>query len=308
MLRPKLGVSACLLGERVRYDGGHRRDRWLVDVLGRHVEWVPVCPEMEIGLGVPRPTIELRRRGRGVRLVEPSSGRDLTTAMRTWADARLGALGSAGLDGFVLKARSPSCGMWGVAVRGPRGGETRNGRGRFAAALMAALPRLAIEEDEGLHDSGRRAAFCERIFASGRLRALWASRWRTDDLRAFHLQHIWQLAAYGGRRVQALTCLAAEAVDADRERVRVLYTHGFTAAMARPVTAATRLKWLRGAATALTEGRVARARAALRSLIDWYAAGDATLDAVRRALRRAAADTLFAAQTLLAPYPGRLDR
>lgn len=306
--RPRVGVSSCLLGEPVRYDGGHRRDRWLVAALGRHVEWVPVCPEVEVGLGVPRPTIELRRRGRGVRLVEPSSGRDLTTAMRTWADARLAALASEGLDGFVLKARSPSCGAWGVPVHGPGGGETRDGRGRFAAALLGTLRRLAVEEDEGLHDLARRAAFCERVFASARLRALWATDWRVADLRAFHSRHAWQLCARGRRRANALARLAREGGDDDRERLRVLYTHGFMAVMARPLLPAYRLESLRGPAALAAAERGERVAAPLGPLIEAHARGGVPLRAVLRALHRALTPTRFVAQTLLDPYPEALDR
>src|SRR4051794_22685545 len=116
----RIGVSSCLLGEEVRYNGGHKRDAFLIDVLGRHVEWVPVCPEVEIGLGTPRPAMRLVRLGRGgpdgsentdVRLITPETGADHTDAMRAWAAARVEALAAAGLDGYVLKKDSPSCGM-----------------------------------------------------------------------------------------------------------------------------------------------------------------------------------------------------
>ena len=107
----RLGVSSCLLGEAVRYDGGHKRDRFLTDLLGQHVAFVPVCPELESGMGVPRPAMRLERAGRGERLVEIASGRDHTSRMQRFAARRLRALRPLELCGYVLKKDSPSCGM-----------------------------------------------------------------------------------------------------------------------------------------------------------------------------------------------------
>ena len=110
----RLGVSACLLGERVRYDGGHKRDVFLADTLGSFVEWVPVCPEVEIGLGVPRPTLRLVGDEAAPRLVVEKTGEDLSRRMRSWAEARVTELERLGLDGYVLKRGSPSCGLFRV--------------------------------------------------------------------------------------------------------------------------------------------------------------------------------------------------
>src|SRR5213593_4287122 len=114
----RLGVSACLLGQAVRYDGGHKRDSFLVDTLGRFVEWVPVCPEVELGLGVPREPIRLEGDPAAPRLVAANSGRDLTRAMTRLARARAAELARLDLVGYVLKKDSPSCGMEGVRVHG----------------------------------------------------------------------------------------------------------------------------------------------------------------------------------------------
>ena len=158
MARVRLGVSACLLGERVRYDGGHKRDAYLADVLGPQVEWVAVCPEVELGLGVPRPTLSLV--GDPPRLVQDATGADLTERMRAYAEARVGELERLGLDGYVLKSGSPSCGVFDV-------------RGLFAAALVARLPALPVEEEGRLADPAVRARFLEgvraRAAASGRV-------------------------------------------------------------------------------------------------------------------------------------------
>ncbi|HXH82619.1 MAG TPA: DUF523 domain-containing protein [Candidatus Tectomicrobia bacterium] len=175
--RVRLGVSACLLGERVRYDGGHKRDAFLVDVLGPHVEWVPVCPEVELGLGVPRPTLRLEGRPTAPRLVREATGEDLTVAMRRYAAARVRELARLGLDGYVFKRGSPSCGLFDVPVHGTDADSTApaapaHGRGLFAAALTAALPLLPVEEEGRLADVRLREQFMERVLAMARWRRL----------------------------------------------------------------------------------------------------------------------------------------
>ena len=160
-MKPRLGVSSCLLGEQVRFDGGHRRHAFLADVLGPHVDWVPFCPEMAIGLGTPRETLRLTA---GDHLINRSGTADHTAAMAALPLP-------AGIDGYVFKAKSPSCGIHGI----PRYGESeepadREGRGVFAARLMAAFPLLPVVDEEQLADPAVRAAFTEQIFARARLR------------------------------------------------------------------------------------------------------------------------------------------
>jgi uncharacterized protein YbbK (DUF523 family) len=170
----RIGISACLLGEPVRWNGDHKREPWLVDTVGKLVEWVPVCPEMEIGLGTPRPPVHLEKvaakDGGGTRLVEIESRRDLTKKMDAYAARRVRELGARDLDGFILKSDSPSCGPERVKVwSGKR--STRTGRGRFAEALLAALPDLPVEDEARLRDPGVREHFFERVFARRRLAA-----------------------------------------------------------------------------------------------------------------------------------------
>jgi uncharacterized protein YbbK (DUF523 family) len=172
----RLGVSACLLGSEVRYDGRHKRNAWLVDVLGPLVEWVAVCPEVELGLGVPREPIRLLRRpGRSgasaPRLVGARSRRDLTLAMRRYALVRVRELEALDLDGFVAKSGSPSCGLVEVPIHGARGGRPRReGVGMFVAALVTRLPGLPIEEERRLEDPETRKVFLGRIRAYARSR------------------------------------------------------------------------------------------------------------------------------------------
>src|SRR5438046_2947460 len=164
-LRP--GISACLLGQAVRYDGGHKRDPFLAETLGRFVEWVPVCPEVELGLGVPREPIRLEGDAAAPRLVAAKSRRDLTRAMTRLARARAAELARLDLVGYVFKKDSPSCGMERVRVHGG-GRPRRRGTGLFARALMERLPLLPVEEEGRLGDAALRASFVERVFAHAR--------------------------------------------------------------------------------------------------------------------------------------------
>ena len=158
--RPRVGISRCLLGDQVRYDGGHKYEPSLIETLGAHVEWVPVCPELEVGMGVPREPIQLVAAGDGsrVRLVGVDSGADWTDRMQVWAAEKIAALQALGLSGIVLKSRSPSCGPRGVPV--PTGEPSS---GMFAQALMAAMPDLPVEDEERLRDPEARASFMARV-------------------------------------------------------------------------------------------------------------------------------------------------
>lgn len=161
----RLGVSACLLGEDVRWDGRNKRDPFVVDVLGPTVEWVAVCPELELGLGVPREPIRLCGRASSPRLVG-ESGRDHTRAMLGYAEARVRELARLDLDGYVTKRDSPSCGLSRVPVHSARGGRPRPaGVGLFARVLSEQLPLLPVVEEPALADPARRERFVARALA-----------------------------------------------------------------------------------------------------------------------------------------------
>jgi uncharacterized protein YbbK (DUF523 family) len=163
--RPRVGVSACLLGRRVRWDGDHKRASPVVRLASRFV-LVPVCPEVELGLGVPREPIQIER-GRGLRLVSIGSRVDLTLAMTMWSDAKVEELRALGISGYVLKSKSPSCGL--VTTKIFRGDEVVGlGSGLFAAALTKAFPDLPVVEDPDLEDAAVLRDFIARVTAYAR--------------------------------------------------------------------------------------------------------------------------------------------
>lgn len=166
----RIGISACLVGQEVRYDGGHKLDPLLIEIFGPRVEWIPVCPEVEVGMGTPREAVRLERDASGVRMVTVDTRVDYTSAMSRWAPQRIAALSRAGLDGFVLKSDSPSCGRQGVKVF-DAGIPSRTGIGLFAAALVASFPSLPIEDEARLHDTGVREQFLERVIEYHRSRS-----------------------------------------------------------------------------------------------------------------------------------------
>jgi uncharacterized protein YbgA (DUF1722 family)/uncharacterized protein YbbK (DUF523 family) len=219
----RIGISSCLLGCKVRFDGGHKKDDFLVGTFGRWVEWLPVCPEVEVGMGTPRESIRLVREGAEVRLVAPKSGRDWTAPMREYSARRTAALDGAGLCGYVLKKDSPSCGMERVKVHTPGAMPRKDGRGVFAEALLERFPNLPVEEEGRLCDPHLRDNFVERVFAYHRLRSLFAGRWTIGGLVAFHTVHKLQLMAHAPQAYTALGRLVAGAKAVSRDELRRRY-------------------------------------------------------------------------------------
>ncbi len=181
----RLGISSCLLGQTVRFDGGHKRDGFLSDTFGRFVEWVPVCPEVEAGFGTPREAMRLLNDDGRLRLVTTRGAVDLTDTMVRFARGRVERLDQERLCGYVLKKDSPSCGMARVKVYDKNNVPARTGQGLFATALRARYPFLPIEEEGRLVDPRIRDNFVERVFAYRRVMDLFAvpgrsARWCTS--------------------------------------------------------------------------------------------------------------------------------
>jgi uncharacterized protein YbgA (DUF1722 family)/uncharacterized protein YbbK (DUF523 family) len=304
----RLGVSACLMGERVRYDGGHKRDPFLTETLAPFVEWVPVCPELEIGLGVPRDTLRLVGEPRAPRLVVERTGEDLTPAMQRFARRRLDDLAALELDGYVLKRASPSCGLFRVRVYGEGGVAGAVGRGIFASALVERFPALPVEEEGRLSDPVLRENFIERVFAMARWRAFLARRPRARDLVAFHAAHKLAVLAHSpvhyarlGRLVAAARAVARSTLE---EYARVLME-----ALAIRATPARHVNVLQHVAGFFKRRLDVDERVELREIIEEYRQGlvplVVPLTLIRHHVRRLAIAYLRE-QVYLSPHPKEL--
>ncbi|RMG01510.1 MAG: DUF1722 domain-containing protein [Planctomycetota bacterium] len=270
----RVGISACLLGRAVRYDGGHKRDPYLVETLGRFFTWVPVCPEVELGLGTPRPTIRIEWTGVDHALVEPKSRTDLSSRMNRYAKQKVKSLRPLELSGFVLKKNSPSCGMERVRVYREDGGlYDKRGKGFFARALCEAFPHLPIEEEGRLHDPALRDNWITRVFAYHRLQGLFRNRWSIGDLVRFHTAHKLLLMAHSPAHYRSLGKLVAEAKRVPRRTLRETYTDGFMSALRRRATTAKNVNVLQHILGYFKRNLPADVRAELHGLVEDYRAG-----------------------------------
>ena len=227
----RIGISACLLGQEVCYDGGHKRDSFLTDVLGRFVEFVPVCPEVEAGFGTPREAMRLQGAGSELLLVTVKTHRDVTTPMEQLVRRRVPALESENLSGYILKKNSPSCGLERVKVYTPKGSASATGRGLFAAALIKRYPQLPVEEEGRLSDPILRENFIERVFSYQRLRTLFGGRWSVASLVGFHTAHKLILMSHAPEGYRRLGRLVAEAKATPRSELRQRYLAEFMSTM-----------------------------------------------------------------------------
>jgi uncharacterized protein YbgA (DUF1722 family)/uncharacterized protein YbbK (DUF523 family) len=219
----KLGISSCLLGNPVRYDGGHKLDHFLTGTFGNYVEWLPVCPEVESGLPVPREAMHLVGDPEDPRLVTVRSGVDHTSRMKRWAKRRVADLERDELCGFVFKSRSPSSGMRGVKIYNEDGTPRGTGSGIFAHAFMKRFPLLPVEDEGRLHDPALRENFIERVFVYRR----WQEYARKDGsiggLVAFHTDHKYLIMAHGQKHYTALGRMVAGAKTMRRGKLHEEY-------------------------------------------------------------------------------------
>jgi uncharacterized protein YbgA (DUF1722 family)/uncharacterized protein YbbK (DUF523 family) len=307
--RIRIGISACLLGHEVRYDGGHKRDAFLTGTFGRYVEWVSVCPEVEMGLGTPRETLRLERGREGIRLVMPKTGEDHTAAMRSYAERRVAALAREDLCGYVLKKDSPSCGMERVKVYDRNGVPARSGRGLFADTLMARLPLLPVEEEGRLSDPRLRENFVERVFAYRRLKDLFGGRWSVGALIRFHTAHKLILLAHSTAAYGELGRVVARAAAVPRAEVRSSYEEGFMRALARVATPARHANVLQHMLGHFKRTLDPASRAELAQAIEDYRLGLVPLvvpiTLLRHHVRRQGIEYL-AGQIYLEPHPKEL--
>jgi uncharacterized protein YbgA (DUF1722 family)/uncharacterized protein YbbK (DUF523 family) len=301
--RPLVGVSSCLLGEEVRFNGGHKRYRFLTDELGGYVDWAPYCPEVSIGLGTPREPVRLTAGGR---LVNQAGTADHTASMAALPLP-------ADLDGYVFKAKSPSCGIRAVPRYGEDGALAGAGPGLYAERVLARFPLLAVEDEGRLSDALLREAFVERIFAAARLRALLSGPWSAGDLVGFHARHKLQLLAHDPARYRSAGRVVAAAGRATggaaRSRTGVAYRDLFLAAMASPATRGRHANALLHAYSRIGRELDRSRRADLVARIEAYRRGEQPLSVPVALLAHYASGGAFgwlAEQTYLEPFPAAL--
>lgn len=304
-----VGISSCLLGREVRHDGGHKHSRYCTGVLARYFDFRPVCPELEAGLGVPRPAIHLREYPEGLKLIESNGSADHTTAMQAVIDGVLPELHD--LRGYILMAKSPSCGMTRIKVHNPEGQVIhRDGRGLFAAALMARYPLLPVEEEGRLNDDQLRENFIERVFAYDD----WMQNVAGDKLTAralieFHTRHKFQLLAHSERIYRQLGPMLSDLKSEPLSTIADRYIALFMEAMTRQVTRGAHVNAMQHLMGYLRDALGDEERKVLLEQTEAYHRGEVPLivpmTLLRMAQRREPVDYLHT-QKYLSPYPDDL--
>ncbi|MCE9537404.1 MAG: DUF523 and DUF1722 domain-containing protein [Nitrospirae bacterium] len=232
----RLGISRCLLGDEVRFDGGHKRDNFLTDVLGPYVEWIPICPEVEAGLGTPREAMRLIGDPHRPRLVTIKSGTDHTGAVEKMTENRIKDLEELDLSGYVFKKGSPSCGIERVRVYNEQGMPSRNGVGLFARAFIEQFPLIPVEEEGRLCDEPLRENFIERVFCYRRWQDLVQSGVTKQTLVQFHTIHKYLLMAHSPQQYQVLGRLVGQAERYRPKELASRYGELFMKALAMKAT------------------------------------------------------------------------
>ncbi|MFI6292798.1 YbgA family protein [Nonomuraea sp. NPDC050790] len=305
MTRPRVAVSTCLLGEPVRFNGGHSRSRFLTGPLAPYVDWVPICPEVELGLGTPRETLRLETSPSGPRLMTRASRNDLTEAMSALAGERAATLDA---DGYVFKAKSPTCGIHGIPLYPPQGPPIdRRNRGLFAESIIRAHPLLAVEDEGRLNDALLREAFVERIFAHARLRELLDGDWRPRDLVAFHARHKMQILAHDPDLYRRAGRIVADAGTLARTELAAAYAQTFRQALSKRASLGRNVNVLQHCLGMLDLDPVRRDD--LLTLVESYRVGLVPLSVPATLLRHHAHGQNAAyvrEQSYLSPYPDAL--
>lgn len=304
----RLGISRCLLGEPVRYDGDHKRDPFLTDVLGQHVEWVPVCPEVEAGFGTPRESMRLVDDVTKPRLLTVRSHQDHTGRMRRYTQRRLRDLGSLNLSGYVFKKDSPSCGTQRVRVYARDGRLLGTGKGLFADAFQRAFPLTPIEEEGRLQDQSLRENFIERVFGYHRWQVL-DTRLTRGRLVAFHTAHKYLLLAHSQRHYRELGQIVADAKQRSTRDLARTYGNLFMEALAVKTTIRKHVNVLQHLAGHFKDALSATVRGEFHAVISDYQNGLVPLSVPVTLLRhyvRVLDVPYLRDQVYLAPHPKEL--
>ena len=309
MTQIPVGISTCLLGKEVRHDGGHKHSRYCTQVLSKHFEFRSICPELEAGLGVPRPAIHLREYPEGMRIIETKGQADHTAAMEGFIDDVIPTL--ANLRGYILMAKSPSCGMERIKVHNENGQVTRrDGRGMFADALLQAYPLMPVEEEGRLNDNMIRENFIERVFAYDD----WMQNVAGEQLTAkalinFHTRHKFQLLAHSEKIYRQLGPMLGDLKSEPLESIADRYIHLFMEAMSKKVSRGSHINAMQHLLGYLKDAMGEEDRKVMLEQMDAYHRGEVPLvvpmTLLRMAQRREPVDYL-SAQQYLTPYPDEL--
>jgi uncharacterized protein YbgA (DUF1722 family)/uncharacterized protein YbbK (DUF523 family) len=307
---PRLGISSCLLGEEVRFDGGHKRDDFLINTLGRFVEWVLVCPEVEIGLGTPRESLRLEAAPDGPRLIAPRSRLDHTEAMTDWARGRLEELAGLDLHGYVFKKDSPSCGLERVRVYEGNKMPTRIGQGIFAHELVTTLSLLPAEEEGRLREPWIRENFIDRVFGYYRWSHLLGKDPTPSGLVSFQASHKLTLMSHSPQGQRDLGRLVA---NAGRRRIQTVldeYGREFMKALSQRATPRKHTNVLHHLMGFLKRQLERDDKEELLQTIDGYREGlvplIVPLTLLQHHLRRHEVPEWVRSQVYLNPYPSEL--
>jgi uncharacterized protein YbgA (DUF1722 family)/uncharacterized protein YbbK (DUF523 family) len=306
----RVGISSCLLGAEVRHDGGHKRDRLITDVLGAYFEYVPVCPELEAGMGVPREPVRLVGDVDRPRMLGVRSGEDHTRRMERFSRSRVKDLARLDLAGYLLKAKSPSCGMERVKRYDGAGRfVAKNARGIFARHLLEGIPYLPVEEEGRLNDAGIRENFVERVFCYHRWRALLAEGLTAGRLVAFHTAHKLLIMAHSPEHYRRLGRLVASAKRHRPPALAAGYAAIFFDALARHATPRRNANVLQHIAGYFKKQLTRDEKAELSGLIEEYRRGLVPLvvpvTLANHYVRKYGEPTL-AGQLFLNPHPREL--
>lgn len=234
----KIGVSACLLGENVRWNGGHQLNHFIRDILGKFLTFVPVCPEVECGLGIPREPLRLVGDHDNPRLVTQKGYVDMTEKMTRWAEKRIKELAGENLCGFIFKSKSPSSGLYRVKVYNDKGHPAKNGTGMFARAFVNAFPLIPVEEDGRLSDDTLRENFIERIFVLKRFRQILTLEKHPRHMMDFHTRHKYLFMAHSPKHYKMMGSHVARLDKTNLARDYAVYETMLSEAMALKATVA----------------------------------------------------------------------
>lgn len=279
----RIGVSACLLGEKVRYNGGHKQEHFITDTLGRFFTFVSVCPETGCGLPVPREPMHLEGDQESLRLLQTGTGRELTAQMQAFCRVKTAELEKEALSGFIFKKNSPSCGLFHAKVKNP-GQPVKNGRGMFAAAMVGHFPDLPMEEEGRLHQAAFRENFLERVFVYRRWNDF-VDAGEVKNLVAFHTPHKYLIMAHSPVLYRQLGRLTAASASMSRKELLETYPRLLMRALSCHATVLTHVDVLTHIAGYFKKALSPGEKAELMALIDQYRGGAIPLIAPLTLLR-----------------------